>query len=428
MEALLLLIALTAVIGVLIVPAMRRRREAGQALQGAASAVGQGHWGEYGFRPVEELDIRLPGPDPELTEALTEVQRNQDWQPAARLLALTDDWELRWQRVQSLAGAAAMELAQSRGAGAPPAPDDLAGAAGEDARREADQQTDHGTDPETDEARISLSKSDSAAAARPPVPRGADGRWLRDWRTQRPDDAGGAEVYAQFLVWQAMSNTGSADARIILEEAKKVCTEAADLAAPDDPTPLITEVFVARGLRWGKPEFEALWASVLERAPHHMGAHLAALPYWSEQGQGSRDEAYRFAEHAAGSAPQGSLLPALPLFAVYGHLSDVNLVRGLYQSAVVEQAIEGARYATQQAPADHPVLPHVRHLLVLFLVRAERYPEAMTELRAVDGYVGAVPWVDGMDARAEYAAYRALAVAGFEAQGGTPATLTPPPF
>ncbi len=130
-------------------------------------------------------------------------------------------------------------------------------------------------------------------------------------------------------------------------------------------------------------------------------------------------------ERAAGEAPEGSLLPALPLFAVYDHLPEANMVSGLYRSAVVEQAVAGAQYALHHAPDDHPVAPHVRHLLLCFLVRGERYAEAMEQVRAVDGYVGAVPWVDGGDPAAEYAAYRALAVAGYESRGGD-AAHTPP--
>ncbi|MCG3044371.1 hypothetical protein L7D48_27950, partial [Streptomyces sp. S1A] len=121
MEALLFLIATAAVVGLLIVPAVRRRRE----LTGSGGSPGIRAVGDpdrYGLVPPERLDVRLPGPDPELIEALEETQRTQDWQPVARLLALTgDDWELRWQRVQSLAGAAAVELARSRTTPAPPA-------------------------------------------------------------------------------------------------------------------------------------------------------------------------------------------------------------------------------------------------------------------------------------------------------------------
>lgn len=392
MDVLLLLIALTAITGVLLVPALRRRRQVQEAMRGAVEATSGG--GPYDFTPPEELDVRLPGPDPHLVDALEEAQRDQDWRPVSRLLALTDDWELRWQRVQSLAGAAAMELTSAR-----------QGEPGDGTTK------DRGT----------------AATRHTGEPGVRDARWLRAWRMERPEDPGGAEVYAQFLVWQAMADPASDFHRIMLEEARKVCHEALTHTSEEDPVPYITELLVARGLGEDPEEFRALWGRLTARAPHHMGAHLAALPYWSASGRGSRDEAYAFAEAAAGSAPEGSLLPALPLFAVYDHLPDANLVRGLYQSAVVAQAIQGAQYAVHHAPADHAVLPHVRHLLLCFLVRAERYAEALEQVRAVDGYVGAVPWVDAEDdARAEYAAYRALAVAGYEGQGGSPAASAPP--
>ncbi|MGK5497988.1 hypothetical protein [Streptomyces sp. URMC 125] len=404
MEALLFLIAIAAVVGLLVVPAVRRRRELDAAGGLAARAADPDR---YGFVPPERLDVRLPGPDPELVEALEEAQRTRDWQPVARLLALTgDDWELRWQRVQSLAGAASVELAQSRTAPAPAqggsgVPEGRPGAAGPS---------------------LSKAPADAAGPAHPEgAPEGA--RWLRDWRSSSPRDAGCAQVYAQFLVWQALG-AGPAERRIILEEAREVAREAIRLA-PADPTGYITDLFAARVLGVRRADFEELWQEVCRRAPHHMGAHLVALPYWSAGGHGSREDAYAFAQRAAGQAPEGSLLPALPLFAVYDHLPEANMVRGLYRSAVVEQAVEGAGYALHHAPAGHPVAPHVRHLLLCFLVRAERYTEALEQVRAVDGYVGALPWVDGADPAAEYAAYRALAVAGHESLGGGAAPAPP---
>ncbi len=395
MEALLFLVAIAAVIGLLIVPAVRRRREL-RGNGGFPARVAEPD--RYGFVPPDRLDVRLPGPDRELVEALEETQRTQDWRPVARLLALTDDDpELRWQRVQSLAGAAAVELAHARTA---PATEER---------------------PPAEPSALSLSK-DAREPTAPVASR--DARWLRDWRASSPRDAGCAQVYAQFLVWQALGDTGSADRRIILEEARDIAREASRLA-PADPTSRIVELFAARAAGVRRADFEALWEEVRRRAPHHMGAHLVALPYWSAKGQGSREDAYAFAQRAAGEAPEGTLLPALPLFAVYDHLPEANMVSGLYRSAVVEQAVAGAQYALHHAPDDHPVAPHVRHLLLCFLVRGERYAEAMEQVRAVDGYVGAVPWVDGGDPAAEYAAYRALAVAGYESRGGD-AAHTPP--
>ncbi|WP_367124309.1 hypothetical protein [Streptomyces phytohabitans] len=396
MEALLLLIALTAVFGVLVAPALRRRRLAQQGAQGLAKAASPS--AGYGFVPVGQLDVRLPGPDPALVEALEETQRTQTWEPVAQLLALTgDEWELRWQRVLSIAGAAALELTESR----------ARDAEGDSARAEGGSGAD-GARKEGDGAGVSFTKGDVVR----------DARWLRAWRSERASDPGGAQVYAQFLVWQAMADTGSADHRIILEEARTVCRTAAGLA-PADPTPYVTELHVARALSYRRADFEELWSEVTRRAPHHMGAHLVALPYWSERWSGSKEDADTFARTAAAASPEGTLLAALPLFAVLEHLPEVNVVRGLYQSAEIETAIEAAEFAVDQVEGDHPVRPHVLHLLVWFLVRAERYAEAMDALQVVDGFVGAVPWVDSADPAASYAAYRALAISGFEASGGT---------
>ena len=381
MDALLLLFALVAVFGVVVLPILRRRRATQEFGRAAAAAQAQTRphpvslgkdtdTGPFpagpdamagagpGLVPVEQLDVRLPGPDPELVTALTEAQCDQNWRPAGQLLALTDDTELRWQRVQSLAGAAAMELARHR-------------------------------------------------ATRT----GTDAGWLRHWRMEEPKDPGGAQVYAQFLVWQAMADPSSAEHRIILEEARTVCGEAAELA-PRDPVPFITELIIARGLGYPRPEFEALWEKVRERDPQHMGAHLAALTYLSEKWHGSRSEADAFATAAAATAPEGSMLPALPLFSVYEHLPEITLSPGVYTGAVVSDAIEAAQYAVNTARNGHPMEPHVRHLLLCFLVRAERYPEAAEQVRVIDGYVGAIPWVDGDDPAATYAAYRAMAIAG----------------
>ncbi|MFI9030628.1 hypothetical protein [Streptomyces sp. NPDC053560] len=379
MDVLLLLLAVLAFAGIVAYPLARRRRTLQQAGRGMAAAADP--MADYGFVPAEQLDVRLPGPDPELAETLAEIARTQDWQPASRLLAGTPEGdERRWQRVQTLAGAAAFATAPGQ-EGAPGAHTDAPGGS-----------------------------------------RG--GIWLRTWRSEKPKDSGGAQTHAQFLVVQALRDPGSQDFRMILEEARTVCHEAR-LLAPGSPVPYIIELAVARGLGERRPDYEELWSKVVQRAPHHMGAHLAALPYWSEKWHGSKEDADAFTERAASGAPAKSLLPALPLFSVFDHLPEANMVRSLFQSAVVERAIEGAHYALRQAPADHPVAPHVRHLLVWFLVQAERYAEAMEQLRHVDGHVGAVPWSYATQPAAAYATYRALAVAGWESQGGTPATLPP---
>ncbi|MCH0541808.1 hypothetical protein I3F58_20010 [Streptomyces sp. MUM 203J] len=322
----------------------------------------------YGFVRQELLDVRMPGPDQDLVDVLDVVQRTRDWRAASQLLAGTPkEGELRWQRVQAFAGAASLELAQQPGVG---------------------------------------------------------GAWLRAWRAEAPKDAGGAAVHAEFLVQQAWRSAavGTDEFRIILEEARKVCGEAA-LLAPGDPVPYIVQLAVARGLGYGHEEFDQVWAKVIDRDARHMGAHLAALHYWCEKWHGSREEANRFATAAAARAPQGSLLAALPLFAVWEHMEDLTLVQSFYETQVVSTAMEGALYAVNAAAPDDPMLAHVRHLLLHFLVGAHRWAEAMDQIVHVDGHVGALPWTLQEDPAAQYAVYRALAVAGYEANGGSPATL-----
>ncbi|MEU9398510.1 hypothetical protein [Streptomyces sp. SID4985] len=369
MAILWLLMALLMLCFVLL-PFRRRRRGLEQVHPGHPDAADPAR---YGFVRQEELDVRMPGPDEDLLEVLDLVQRTGDYRAAAQLLAGTEAGsETRWQRVQAFAGAAALELQQRPGG----------------------------------------------------VHETPGGQWLRVWRTEQPKDAGGAAVHAEFLVQQAWRTSvpGTDDFRIIMEEARDACAQAA-LLAPGDPVPYIVELSVARGLGYAREEFDQLWLKILDRAPHHMGAHLAALHHWCEKWHGSREAAYDFAEAAAARAPQGSLLSALPLFAVFEHLPEVNLVAGFYQSEVVTKAMHGALHAVSSARADDPVRAHVRHLLTFFLVRAERWAEAMDQLVHVDGHVGALPWTLSADPAAEFALYRAVAVAGYEANGGSPANL-----
>lgn len=370
MEILWVLVALV-MLGFVLLPFLRRRR-------GAIEQVPPGHPDaadpmNYGFAPQEDLDVRMPGPDQDLLDVLDLVQRTQDYHAAAQLLAGTEtEGELRWQRVQAFAGAAALELRQRPGG----------------------------------------------------VHEVPGGQWLRVWRAEQPEDPGGAAAHAEFLVQQAWrtATPGTDEFRIIMEEAREMCGQAAQLA-PGDPVPYIAELSVARGLAYSQPEFEKLWLKILDRAPDHMGAHLAALHYWCEKWHGSRKLAMAFAEAAAARAPQGSLLPALPLFAVFEHLPEVNLVSTFYQSEVVTKAVHGALHAVHSARSDDPVVAHVRHLLLFFLVRSERWAEAMNQLIHIDGHVGALPWTLSKDPAADFALYRALAVAGYEANGGSPATL-----
>ncbi|MEU3077397.1 hypothetical protein [Streptomyces laurentii] len=370
MEILWFLIAVGMIVSVVGPFVWRRGRGAGRGVirQVAPGSPDAADPEVYGFLRQEDQDVRLPGPDRDLLDVLDVVRKTQDWRAASQLLKGTEqEGETRWQRVQAFAGAASLELAERPGEG---------------------------------------------------------GGWLRAWHADAPKDPGGAQVYAEFLVQQAFRTTtsGSRDFGIILEEARGACEQAAALT-PGDPVPYISQLAVARGLGYSGEEFDLLWAKIIDRAPAHMGAHLAALLYWCEKWHGSRAEADRFATTAAARAPHGSLLAALPLFAVFENRPEIVVGVDFFRTAVVTKAVEGAMYAVHSARPDDPMLAHVRHLLVRFLMGAERWTEAMTLLLRVDGYVGALPWTLAEDPALEYTVHRNLVVAGFESTGGSPATL-----
>ncbi|MFG2114130.1 hypothetical protein ACGFRB_16090 [Streptomyces sp. NPDC048718] len=370
MEILWFLIAVAMIVGVLGPFALRRGRGRGRGVirQVAPGSPDAADPEAYGFLRQEDQDVRLPGPDRDLLDVLDVVRATQDWRAASQLLKGTArEGEVRWQRVQSFAGAASLELAERPGVG---------------------------------------------------------GAWLRSWHAEAPEDPGGAQVYAEFLVQQAFrtASTGSKDFQVILDEARSECRRAAALT-PEDVVPYVSQLAVARGLGYSGEEFDRLWAQVIDRAPAHMGAHLAALLYWCEKWHGSRADADRFATTAAARAPHGSLLAALPLFAVFENRPEIVVGVDFYRTAVVTKAVEGAMYAVHSARPDDPMLAHVRHLLVPFLMGAERWAEAMALFVRVDGYVGALPWTLEEDPAAAYTARRNLVVAEYESDGGSPAAL-----
>ncbi|WP_267243078.1 hypothetical protein [Streptomyces sp. PR69] len=312
-----------------------------------------------GFLPAEQQSENFAGrPAPELLTALA-ATRSGDWRPAAALLAGTakeQDWERRTHYATSLGSASVL-----------------------------------------------------------------DDRWLTAWESERPDDPDAAVVRANrtvSLAWhlrgghfaQHTSAEQFAGFHSTLALARGHIARAAELN-PADPTPYIAEINTARGLGYSHANARAIWSEIMSRAPLHFAGHHAALQYWCAKWHGSNELARDFAARAAASAPPGSLLTAFPLIAWYeqhSHGSDSAPFRGEEAKALVDAALADAA----AAPADHPQLARLRHLLAYFLVKQRRYDEALEQFRHVDGFVGALPWIYSADSAArQYAATRDEAVA-----------------
>lgn len=291
-----------------------------------------------GFIPADELNDEFAGaPEPALLAAFT-AARSGEWRPAADLLADGGtDWERRSMYAESLSGIAAK-----------------------------------------------------------------DDRWLLAWEQARHDDPDAAVVRARATVGRAWELRGGRSAsrtsraqfegfHSTLARSREDIARAARLN-PHDPTPYITEIWAALGLGYPHAEMHRLWAEVTARAPHHYEAHFSALQYWCAKWRGSDDLARAFAAHAASDAPLGSLMTAFPLIAWFeAHLDD-TVKASTYRSPELTALVDAALADAAAAPADHPRLGEVRHLLAYFLHQQGRHDAALEQFRLVDGYVNALPW------------------------------------
>ncbi|MEU2063096.1 hypothetical protein [Streptomyces sp. NPDC013455] len=291
---------------------------------------------KLGLLPAERQNTDLAAPLPERwTAALTAV-RGGDWQPAAELLAaIGRDWERRSSAAYLLAECAAEE-----------------------------------------------------------------DTWLLAWEAARRDDPDAAVVRARSTVILAWKLRGAKTAQYTTREqaegfhrtlasARDEIARAAALN-PDDPTPYITEIWVALGLGYPNAKMDQLWAEITARAPHHYEAHFSALQYWCAKWRGSERLAMEFAERAAAAAPPGSLLTALPLIAHFEH--DDSEDTAADNTPEMRARVEAALADAAAADPAHPRLPELRHLLAFYLHLQDRNEAALEQFKLVDGYVDALPW------------------------------------
>ncbi|QNS04442.1 hypothetical protein [Streptomyces xanthii] len=248
-----------------------------------------------------------------------------------------------------------------------------------------------------------------------------DDGWLLAWRTARPGDADAALVHARSLVYLAWEIRGSKLARNttreqfegfhrVLGQAREAFA-AAQADAGDDPCPYIAELPLAMGLGYANERFEALWAEVEKRDPHHLAAHRAALQYWCAKWQGSHELAEEFGRAAAAKGEPGQLLSAVVLDAYFEYeIAHGDLAPGTYYSrpeivAATDAALADIAAAHAADPHDRRV-PPVRHLVGSFLYWQNRYAEALEQFRAADGYAGTPPWSYHADPAREYVKVR----------------------
>ncbi|MET9401754.1 hypothetical protein [Kitasatospora sp. NPDC002965] len=315
---------------------------------------------EYGMLPEERQNTERACAAPEL-DAVRELAAAGDWHACAgHLAAAGRDWELRDRLVEELADAAA-----------------------------------------------------------------EDDGWLKAWRAERPGDPDAATVHAAGLVKLAWNLRGAAFAEHtseeqaegfhrVLDEAREACARAQRLA-PEDPTPWVTELWIALGLDYPQEEFDRVWSGLTARDPFNYPGHYAAVQYQCAKWHGSAKQADAFADRAATAAPESSLLAGMRLIALHEHEPD-GAEETYWSTPYAQAAVDAARRAVDAAPAGHPRAAEIRHLLAWCYVMTERPVEAMAQFQLVDGYVNALPWRYAEDSAGYFCYTRAATAFAAERQ------------
>ncbi|MEX0168671.1 hypothetical protein [Streptomyces sp. LMG1-1-1.1] len=242
-----------------------------------------------------------------------------------------------------------------------------------------------------------------------------DDGWLRAWEEARPGDPGAALVRARgtvFLAWKVRGAGRAAETtqeqfegfRRTLARSREEHVRAVALAPVDDPSPYVGEIWTAIGLGLPHEEMRRIWREITDRAPRHYEATYSALQYWCGKWCGSAEAARAFAVRAAAGAPPGTLMTAFPLIAHFEH--DESDSTDVDRTPEMFAAVDAALADVSAADPAHPRLPEVRHLLAYYLYLQDRWDEALTQFRLVDGYVGALPWRYKGDPAAEFCRMR----------------------
>ncbi|GAA2941236.1 hypothetical protein ACFPN0_20055 [Kitasatospora cinereorecta] len=237
--------------------------------------------------------------------------------------------------------------------------------------------------------------------------------WLDSWLEESPEDPDAVLVKADQYVCQAWQIRTGARARhvehdqfqafhAVLRDAVPVISAAAGLN-PHDPVPWRIALTQARGIQAPREIFDSYLAEANDRDPHHEGCHVQALQYLCAKWYGSHEEMFAFAEEAAGEAPPGSRLHALPLQAVVEYLISDDEVSGPDPyTPRAEAAVTRAQALSEcYAPGDREAAGFRNHLAMV-LWSLDRFEEALTAFRSIGVHATTFPWTYLGDARAEF--------------------------
>ncbi|ATE53268.1 DUF4034 domain-containing protein [Actinosynnema pretiosum] len=228
----------------------------------------------------------------------------------------------------------------------------------------------------------------------------ANQAFLRRWQEKdgsNPDLASLRAIALVHLAWQARGSRRAAETsaeqmagfhRFLLQADEAVDVAAA--LAPEDPTPWMTRVMLARGLSYDHERFREAWAELVARDPHHRGGHVQALQYWCAKWHGSHELMMGFAEEAMRAHPSLAVLPMLATEELPDREDGDD--DAPWQTPVVREALEvllprlaGEGNAPRAVRTD-------RGYAIFALTANGRHAEAVEQFRVLGAQADADPW------------------------------------
>ncbi|RNL86479.1 hypothetical protein EFW17_04565 [Halostreptopolyspora alba] len=227
-------------------------------------------------------------------------------------------------------------------------------------------------------------------------------RWLHHWHAQAPNDPNVLVVLAEHLIDRAWEARGAklaahtSDEQFVgflhyLEQVEPVLRRAI-AANPADPTPWASMITLAMGSPGGRRDlYEEAWHHLGALDPLNRGAHFRALQFCCAKWHGSDEEMFRLAYRASDSAPPGSPLHTLPLWAwmEYDLFSDEKVLDSSQAREAVNRALT---VCPPNAPATYRRDRVDRNLLVRTLYAQHRSTEALGQFQALGVHATSSPW------------------------------------
>ncbi|MGW4568287.1 hypothetical protein ACWEN3_40000 [Streptomyces sp. NPDC004561] len=234
----------------------------------------------------------------------------------------------------------------------------------------------------------------------------AESHLPRSWATREPRNTSALTLYA----WAQVARARSLGRPEAATDAAESCFRAAEVA-PDDPTPWVALLAVARLQRWEQPQAFGVWNEVLSRDRWNREAYLSMLGYLSPEEGGSRIQVLDFVDALCARMPANAPCAATELTAqvlqyhsVLGRGGFEALVaRNHWSHAMAAQALDRVAHTwTQPGFLRHARAIADLNVLAYALMAADRRREAGAVFEGIGGFVTAWPWQNAGDPITEF--------------------------